>query len=92
VVLEGLEEGNVAEVCRRHGIYESQYYAWKKRLLRSAGKVFEPEAKKDPEKEQLRAEKVRLERTLIEVSCELQLLKKTSARATGGPDRTLVLG
>lgn len=76
IVLEGLEAGNVAEVCRQHGIYESQYYAWKKKLLKSADRVFEVEQKKDPEKEQLKRDKRRLEKTLVELSCELQLLKK----------------
>ena len=34
IVLEGLRgEGTVAELCRREGISESQYYMWSKEFL-----------------------------------------------------------
>ncbi len=66
----------IAEVCRRHGIFESQYYGWKKKLLDSAGEVFTRENQRDLEKERLREEIDRLKRTIVEQSCELQVLKR----------------
>ncbi len=48
IVLEGIENDNVAEVCRWHGSYESQYYDWKRKLLDTADEVFNNGNKKDP--------------------------------------------
>ena len=76
VVFEGLQNDNISEICRKHGIYESQFYQWKKRLIGSAGKVFRNKKKKDPEKEKLKDEVERLKQTLVEQTCELQILKK----------------
>lgn len=77
VVLQGMrEDTTVAEVCREHGIYASQYYDWKDRLLDSASDVFANTKKKDPEKDQLRKEKRELETTVVELSVELQARKK----------------
>ncbi len=79
IVLEGLKsDSSVAEVCRRHGIYESQYYQWKKKLLGSADEVFSRDNKRDLEKERLKDENERLKRTIVEQSCELQVFKKNN--------------
>jgi len=48
----------------------------KKRLLNSANKVYRNRKKKDPEKEKLKDENERLKKTIVEQSCELQILKK----------------
>jgi len=76
IVFEGLENGNIAETCREHGIYESQFYQWKKKLLNSADKVFSRKNKKDPEKQKLKKENEKLKETIVEQTCELQILKK----------------
>jgi transposase-like protein len=76
IVLEALQNDSVAETCRKYGIYESQFYQWKKRLIGSAKDVFQNKKKVDPEKEKLEAEIERLKQTLIEQTCELQILKK----------------
>lgn len=76
IVIEGIENDNVAETCRKHGIYESQYYQWKKKLMAASDDIFSNGNKKDPEKEKLKADKERLEKTIIELSCELQTIKK----------------
>ena len=77
IVLEGLQsDTSVSEVCRRHGIYESQYYGWKKRLLNSANEVFSRENKRDLEKERLEDEVERLKQTIVEQSCKLHVFKK----------------
>ena len=80
IVLEGLQNDNISETCRKHGNYESQFYQWKKRLIGSAGKVFRNKKKKDPEKENLKDEVDRLKQTLVEQTCELQIQKKTTNR------------
>ncbi|MCC3146049.1 transposase [Halanaerobium sp. Z-7514] len=36
IVLEGLQNDDISETCRKHGIYESQFNQWKKRLIGSA--------------------------------------------------------
>lgn len=76
IVLEALQNDNISETCRKHGIYESQFYQWKNKLVDSADEVFRSKKKKDPEKEKLKSENERLKETLIEQSCELQILKK----------------
>jgi len=77
IVLEGLQsDTSISEVCRRHGIYESQYYGWKKRLLDSADEVFSRDSKRDLEKERLEDENERLKKTIVEQSCKLHVFKK----------------
>ena len=76
IVLEGLQSDNVSETCRKHGIYESQSYQWKKKLLDSADEVYSRKNKKDPEKEKLKEKNKELKNTIVEQSCELQILKK----------------
>ena len=76
IVLEGLQSDNISETCRQHGIYESQFYQWKDKLLDSADKVFSRKNKKDPEKERLKEKNKKLKNTIVEQSCELQILKK----------------
>jgi len=75
IVLEALQSNNIAETCRKHGIYESQFYQWKEKLLDSADEIYN-NGKKDREKQKLKKEKERLEKTIIELSCENQVLKK----------------
>ncbi|MCK8826056.1 transposase [Fuchsiella alkaliacetigena] len=82
IVLEALQNDNISETCRQHGIYENQFYQWKKKLLSSADSVFQHKNKRDPEKEKLEQEKIRLEQTVVELSTELQILKKTAFRAS----------
>ncbi|MFW5895747.1 MAG: transposase [archaeon] len=76
IVLEGLKSDNISETCREHGIYESQFYQWKNKLLDSADKVYSRKNKKDPEKEKLKSENEKLKETIVEQTCELQILKK----------------
>jgi len=85
IVLEALQNDNISETCRKYGIYENQFYQWKKRLLNSADKVYQSKRKKDPEKEKLKDENKRLKKTIVEQSCELQILKKTTSEFTRKP-------
>ncbi|MCK8816436.1 helix-turn-helix domain-containing protein [Natroniella sulfidigena] len=76
IVLEALQNDNISETCRKYGIYENQFYQWRKKLLNSADNIFQHKSKRDPEKEKLKQEKDRLEKTIVELSTELQILKK----------------
>jgi len=76
IVLEALENGNISETCRKHGVYEAQFYQWKDKLLDNADEIFQHGNKKDPEKEKLKRETERLKETVVELSTELQILKK----------------
>ena len=76
IVLEALQNGNIAETCRKYDIYESQFYQWKKKLIDSASDVFRDKKKKDPEKKKLKNKVEELEKTIVEQSCELRILKK----------------
>jgi len=74
IVLEGIREGNIAALCRRHAIHPSDYHRWKEQLFKKAKEVFNnSKIKKDPELERIQKEKERLERTLLDLTCELQL-------------------
>ena len=76
IVLEAIQSENISKTCRKYGIYENQFYQWKDRLLESADKIYRNRKKKDPEKENLKDENKRLKKTIVEQSCELQILKK----------------
>ncbi|AGB40796.1 Transposase [Halobacteroides halobius DSM 5150] len=56
IVLEALQSSNISETCRKHRIYENQFYQWKEKMLDSANTVFQHKNKRDPEKEQLKQE------------------------------------
>ena len=59
IVLTCLQPGvEVSEVCRREGINPTMFYNWKKRLMASAGQVFDEKPKKRG------AERERMERDL----------------------------
>lgn len=76
IVLEGMREDvTISEVCRKHGIHPTQYYDWKDKLFEAAPKIYS-RPRKDKEKERLREENRSLEKTVVELSVELQALKK----------------
>ena len=80
-VLQGLRgEDSIAEVCRREGLHQNQYYRWSKEFLeagrkRLAGDI-EREATSD-EVKALREEAVQLKEALAEAMLENRLLKKS---------------
>lgn len=80
IVMEGMQANvDVAELCRREGINPTQYYGWKKQLLKSASKVFENGRPGKRAGAEVRAEaKIqRLERVIAEITAENLDLKKT---------------
>ncbi len=81
IVLQGLRgEDSIAELCRREGLQQNQYYRWSKEFLgagrkRLAGDI-EREATSD-EVKILRDQAVQLKEALAESMLENRLLKKS---------------
>ena len=79
IVLEGLQgDDSVAEVCRRYGIYPTEYYRYKGLALKGAleGLKANPK-KKDKEGERKDLELEKLKKVIVELTIENQLLKKS---------------
>jgi len=79
IVLTCLQPGvEVSEVCRREGINPTMYYTWKKKLMASAGQIFEEKGKRrDVERERTDRELVRMKDVIAEITAENLELKKT---------------
>jgi len=79
IVLTCMQPGvEVSEVCRREGINPTQFYTWKKKLLASAGQVFDERTKKpDAKQERLEQELARMKDVVAEITAENLELKKT---------------
>lgn len=79
IVLAGMEPGvEVSELCRREGMNPTQYYAWKKTLLSSAGRVFNSQQEKPSRKEdRMQSELARCKDVIAEITAENLELKKT---------------
>jgi transposase len=79
IVLEGVaNEHGVAEVCRRHGISSTQFYTWRKQLMRSAGEIFDRKVSKKAEEklERLEEDLKRKDSVIAEITEENLELKK----------------
>lgn len=78
IVLTGLSgDIEVSELCRREGINPAQYYSWKRRLMRSAPKVFSADAgKPSAQQQRLEAELKRAKDVIAEITSENLELKK----------------
>jgi transposase-like protein len=72
IVLEGIrDEANLAEVCNRHQITQSQFYRWRDKLLAEGDKLF-VRGGMDKEQERLRAENKKLKGIIGELTVELK--------------------
>ena len=61
----------MSELCRREGVSPTQYYAWEKKLLGSAGKIFEEKATKpDADRERPERELSRMKDVVAEITAE----------------------
>jgi transposase-like protein len=79
IVLAGLDGTiEISELCRREGISPTQYYGWKKQLVSSATKVFEPQAAGNTggREARLEAENTRMKSVIAEITAENLDLKK----------------
>ena len=79
IVLVCMQPGvEVSEVCRREGISPTMYYTWKKRLLASAGQIFDERSKKgEAERARTEREMTRMKGVIAEITAENLELKKT---------------
>jgi transposase len=81
LIWEAERRNNTAEVCRREGIAPTLFYRWKQKFKEGGIqglKILKRGPKtKDPEKENLTRENIRLTQAFCEASIELQLLKKS---------------
>ena len=89
IVLDGLRgEHSVAELCRREGIAESQYYSWSKEFLEAGKRRLAGDttrAATSTEVTDLRREARTVKEVVAEQALELRLLKK-SMIADGGDE------
>ena len=77
IVLAGMQPGvEVADLCRREGLNPVQFYAWKKQLLGSAGRVFEAPERPGLQEQRQEAELRRLRAVIAEITAENLELKK----------------
>jgi transposase len=78
IVLAGMQPGvEVSELCRREGLNPTLYYGWKKKLLSSAGKVFDDQdGRRGAQEERKEAELRRFKDVIAELTAENLELKK----------------
>ena len=78
IVLAGMQPGvEVSELCRREGLNPTLYYGWKKKLLSSAGKVFDDQdGRCSAQQERQQAELRRFKDVVAELTAENLELKK----------------
>lgn len=81
IVLEGLRgEYSIAELCRREGIAESQYYSWSKEFLEAGKRRLAGDTARDAtsgEVKNLRSEMTALKEAVADLTLENRLLKKS---------------
>lgn len=81
IVMEGMRaETSVAELCRKHGIFDAQFYKWNKEFLeagkkRLAGDIVR-EATSD-EVSELRKENQKLKETVADLVLRYDIVKKS---------------
>jgi transposase len=78
IVLAGMQgDVEVSELCRREGLNPVQFYAWKKRLLGSAARIFEDQrGRRDAQELRREVELQRLKNVIAEITAENLDLKK----------------
>lgn len=72
IVLEGIKGSiPISELCNRHQIMQTQYYAWKNHFLRNAEKIFDL-GKSTSTEERLENENRKLKTVIGELTMELK--------------------
>ena len=81
IVLQGLRgEDSIAELCRREGLHQNQYYRWSKEFLEAGRKQLAGDIEREAtsgEVKTLRDQAVQLKEALAEAMLENRLLKKS---------------
>ena len=81
IVVEGLRSDvNIADLCTKHGVHQSQYYTWRDQFLREGEKVFQT---KDADKREksLQKEMGKKEQVIGKLTLELKKMTKPAASA-----------
>ena len=73
VVLESIQQNQVAEVARRYGVHPNQLTMWRKEFMSQGTKLFETQEGK--EMAQLRKRLVQMENLIGKKEIELSVLK-----------------
>lgn len=69
-------EESVAELCRRHGIHDVQYYKWKRQFIEGGTEALGRDGKQTSREMQLLRENEELKRIIGDLTIENQFLKK----------------
>jgi transposase len=81
IVLQGLRgEESIAEICRKEGLHQNQYYRWSKEFLEAGKKRLAGDTVREAgsdEVKELRSESAQLKEALAEAMLENRLLKKS---------------
>jgi transposase-like protein len=75
IVLAGMRDRSVREVCREHAISETLYYGWRDQLLEAGRERFAGKEERQGERE-LRRKVAELERALGRKTYELEIAGK----------------
>lgn len=75
IVLAGIKTGNVSEVCRQHGIANTQYYDWRDQFLQGGLQGLKSKFDQGTEPE-LKKKIAELERALGRKTYELEIAGK----------------
>ena len=76
IVLEGLRDGNMSELCRRHGISQTSYYKWRDRFLEGGKTALANGSTAQHASDADKARMAELERVIGRQAVEIQVLKK----------------
>jgi transposase len=81
IVLEGLRgETSIAELCRKEGIHQAQYYSWSKEFLEAGKKRLNGDTAREAnsgEVKDLQKENKSLKDLVADLSLKVQVLKKS---------------
>ena len=77
IVMEGLKgDTSIAEVCRKHGIHQGQYYRWRDLFLEGGRKALE-NGKVGEDRKALEEKLKEYERIIGKQAVQLEILKKS---------------
>lgn len=81
IVLDGLRgESSIAEICRKEGIHQTQYYSWSKEFMEAGKKRLNGDTEREAnsgEVKDLRKENDSLKGLVADLSLKVQVLKKS---------------
>jgi transposase len=80
IVLEGLRgEASIAEICRKEGIHQTQYYSWSKEFMQAGKKRLNGDTTREANSGEVKGilkENASLKDLVADLSLKVQVLKK----------------